>query len=105
MKKEREFYELADAYSEAKQVISNYDGLERAIYLLGGVLRPSWIDAVYARAHRASDALGRQANGLDKDLVEFLVIREAINRLPLFPSVILKDRWYEKYHSFQMQEP
>lgn len=104
MKKEREYSELCSAYAEAKHV-SNYGDLDKAMYLLGGVLRASWVDSVYARAHRASEALGRQANGLDKDMVEFLVIREAISRLPLFPTVILRDRWYEKYHDVQLQEP
>lgn len=102
---EREYYELCEVYTEAKKEISNYDELERAMYLLSGVLTPRWINSVYARAHRASEALGRKASGLDKDLVEFLVIREAVERLPLMPTVILKDRWYEKYHDVQLQEP
>ena len=102
---EREYSELCAAYAEAKHSISNRGDVDKAMYLLSGILTPRWIDAVYARAHRASEALGRKANGLDKDMIEFLVIRESISRLPLFPTVILKDRWYEKYHNFQMQEP
>lgn len=102
---EREYSELINDYAEAKHAISNRGELDRSMYLLGGLLRASWVNAVYSRAHRASEALGREASGIDKDLIEFLVIREAINRLPLFPMVILKDRWYEKYHRFQMQEP
>lgn len=103
MKTAREFHELFNAYVTAKQEIQNYNGLERAMYLLAGILRQSWVDAVYSRAHKAAESLGRKANGMDKDMIEFLVIREAVNRLPLMPRFILKDRWYEKYHRFQFQ--
>lgn len=102
---EREYSELCAAYVEAKHNTADRGKLDKAMYLLSGVLSTRWVDAVYSRARRASEALGREASGLDKDLVEFLVIREAINRLPLFPMTILRDRWYEKYHRFQMQEP